>query len=410
MKRILSLVILLLVPGSLLSMDKINVENISAQEQEELNDKLLNAAHKGSADQIAELLAQGADVNAQDCWGKNALYYAVNGAYFDTSFKEALCTLVDAGADISIKDKEGYTALTWALFLGLDDCVCILLDGGADVNTYVKEGDTLLMKAAENGKDNMVRQLLSAGADVDFKDKHNKTALFSAAIAGKKKCVQRLLAAGAHVNVQDNYEFSPVTLAARWGYQGSSSFESGIPPAMVEARNITAVIIHIMSSSICWYPNAQEAKEARETVKTVLLILNREHNEKIKEGSFSALNDKHVQAQIFLSNKELAQNIVIIWLDKLRKNDKDSLSAPVLSLAKGYVVDYVLEKIRNEFSKIGSDDEVSLNIRSQCDPADVEQKFKKALEEDMVVRLSLLKSSPMDFKEVGTVNNLNEDL
>ena len=42
--------------------------------------------------------------------------------------------VIQAGADVNKRDKDGYTALIWAGFGGHYECTELLLNAGADVN------------------------------------------------------------------------------------------------------------------------------------------------------------------------------------------------------------------------------------------------------------------------------------
>jgi ankyrin repeat protein len=69
-----------------------------------------------------------------------------------------------AGMDIEAKDKDGYTALTHAVFKGHLPMVQALLDKGAEVNAKDKDGRTALMDAARYGHTKVVNLLRRAGA------------------------------------------------------------------------------------------------------------------------------------------------------------------------------------------------------------------------------------------------------
>jgi ankyrin repeat protein len=72
--------------------------------------------------------------------------------------------LIEAGADVNAKDRQGKTALVVASEKGHLDSVKILLDNGADVNAKTKDGCTALMFAENIGHREVVRILKEAGA------------------------------------------------------------------------------------------------------------------------------------------------------------------------------------------------------------------------------------------------------
>ena len=67
--------------------------------------------------------------------------------------------------------------LTEAAYNGRTDSVKALLEAGANVNTKDKDGRTALMWDTEDKYPDCVKTLLEAGADVNVKDKDGKTAL-----------------------------------------------------------------------------------------------------------------------------------------------------------------------------------------------------------------------------------------
>ena len=83
-------------------------------------------------------------------------------------------TLIDAGADVNAKDKDGETPLCYQTNVKV---VKALIDAGADVNAKDKDGKTPLMKAILLSNVDVVKTLIDAGADVNAKDKDGKTAL-----------------------------------------------------------------------------------------------------------------------------------------------------------------------------------------------------------------------------------------
>ena len=61
-------------------------------------------------------------------------------------------SLLDAGADINIRDKYGRTALYWACHYNRTNIVPLLLDAGADINITNNNGYTALQYATRRGK------------------------------------------------------------------------------------------------------------------------------------------------------------------------------------------------------------------------------------------------------------------
>jgi len=90
-----------------------------------------------------ELLAAGADVNAADQYGCNALMYAAMYG------KRSLSPLLEAGADVHAADTDGFTPMLYACRLGCMQNVMLLYQHGADPHEVNADGTTALMLACE---------------------------------------------------------------------------------------------------------------------------------------------------------------------------------------------------------------------------------------------------------------------
>ncbi len=84
--------------------------------------------------------------------------------------------LMAAGADINAVDKDGWTALTWASWSGLNTVAAKLIELGADLKLADKKGNTALMIAAQTGHGEIVKVLLEKGADRMVQNMAGKTA------------------------------------------------------------------------------------------------------------------------------------------------------------------------------------------------------------------------------------------
>ena len=94
-----------------------------------------------------------------------------------------------------------YADLNIELIIAADkgdiNTVRALLNIGADVNAKNRQGRTALIAAAESGHTNTVKLLLENGADVNAKDIYGETALIRAAKKGHTKIIELLKKHGA---------------------------------------------------------------------------------------------------------------------------------------------------------------------------------------------------------------------
>lgn len=98
---------------------------------------LMHAAEDGSITHLERLIAEGADVNAQDQRGWTALMHA---AMKDRA-KEAE-VLLAAGANPNLKDRDGRTAMLWSARSCAPDVAEILAQSGASFNAKDNHGDS----------------------------------------------------------------------------------------------------------------------------------------------------------------------------------------------------------------------------------------------------------------------------
>lgn len=82
--------------------------------------------------------------------------------------------LIKIGADVSLQDNDGSTALMWA-FNSKDIIVCLHENGG-NINAVDNKNETALMRASHYGAINAVNILLKLGAKLDLTNNDNQTA------------------------------------------------------------------------------------------------------------------------------------------------------------------------------------------------------------------------------------------
>jgi ankyrin repeat protein len=112
--------------------------------------------------------------------------------------REKVQELLSAGASVEARDDSvSGTCLIWACMRGHQPIIELLLESGADVNAKDKDGRTPLMWAANQGDPDAVDKLLKRGVDVNAADNDGITAILAASIQGHGPIVELLKKAGA---------------------------------------------------------------------------------------------------------------------------------------------------------------------------------------------------------------------
>ena len=126
--------------------------------------------------------------------------------------------LLDRGAAIDAKDREGATALGRAAQAGKIAVAALLIDRGAEVNARAVDGSTPLFYAAEADRGAAIRLLLDRGADPNIPGRKGARPLAAAAYNGSAESVELLLKHGADPNALDDDGKSAMIYAAGRAY------------------------------------------------------------------------------------------------------------------------------------------------------------------------------------------------
>lgn len=154
---------------------------------------LLDGAHRGNLSEVLSALRSGANINARWDDGTTALWQAVGRG--DSNMVESLLKwnpdpnlsqdgcrrtplmtlhggstdatiaklLLDHGAKLEEKDRDGLTALSYAAISGRRGVAELLVNRGADVNARDKSGATLLGFAKKYNQQEIMQLLKSRG-------------------------------------------------------------------------------------------------------------------------------------------------------------------------------------------------------------------------------------------------------
>lgn len=120
---------------------------------------LMRAAGLGNNQAIKILLEKGADIQAKDKNGNTALTWAV----LEHDFPKTIKLLLQHGAKVDEKNHDGITPLMWAAALGLKKSVKLLLEQKADPNLLDNKGRSAFAWAVRNGHTDIAYLLLDSG-------------------------------------------------------------------------------------------------------------------------------------------------------------------------------------------------------------------------------------------------------
>ncbi|XP_037087755.1 transient receptor potential channel pyrexia-like [Pollicipes pollicipes] len=175
--------------------------NVNALDGRQSTTPLICAAAVSSADTVAFLVDNGADVDAGlDPSDETALHYAVRANSYTCAE-----LLLKAGARTSGTNPRGETPLHVAADYGFDRCMGLLLKHGANVDLVSGTGSkTALHLAVEDGRVQCAKLLREFGARIDLKTSRGQTALHLAARAQSVELIELLLSWDADINARDN--------------------------------------------------------------------------------------------------------------------------------------------------------------------------------------------------------------
>lgn len=149
-------------------------------------------------------------INGQDLQGWTPLIHASRAD--DLPMVE---WLLERGADINLRDKDGHCALFHALNMKHEKIVKRLLESKPTLNALTSAGHTLFESAMEDAS--YVQLLLDAGADPELPDKNGATAINTAAMKGKASVVKLLVDRKVDIHRPDQYGRSAIMYAAELG-------------------------------------------------------------------------------------------------------------------------------------------------------------------------------------------------
>ncbi len=188
---------------------------------------LYKACYDGSLDIATVLVDAGADINLKSTEGFAPLCVAVQNKH-----KHIVEYLLTKGAIVDVKcgDRK-WSPLVKACYDGLLDIANVLVDAGADLNQKTREGYSLLYIAVQNKHKPIVEYLLSKGAPINEKNGLNDdSALHKACFIGSLEMTKTLIEAGADINILDKIGQKPIDLAIGQNHQAVVEYLESLQP------------------------------------------------------------------------------------------------------------------------------------------------------------------------------------
>ncbi|MDR2601546.1 MAG: ankyrin repeat domain-containing protein [Spirochaetaceae bacterium] len=166
--------------------------------------------HWGLDAAISEIVARGANIEAQNVTGETPLFIAVKADSAST-----VRAIISAGASLAGRDTLGNSALHAAVRWNAQTAAAVLITAAIDINAYNLYGVTPLHEAVRLGMFNIETMLLQAGANTELRDADGNTALMQAVILGNHRSASNLIQAGADINTRSNEGKTPLLVAVQ---------------------------------------------------------------------------------------------------------------------------------------------------------------------------------------------------
>ncbi len=171
---------------------------------------LRKAVELGFTETAKNLLILGANPNYRPEGMSSALLLCLESEYFDLAE-----LMVSKGAEVDIRNQNGWTPLIWAAIKGRKMAVEFLLEHGASINICNNDGWNAITGAYFKKRTDIVKLLQEKGAV--FSSKFSEAALLSAYNNGYLDIVNQLLDSGVTPNVVDDDGNSLLILSAKKG-------------------------------------------------------------------------------------------------------------------------------------------------------------------------------------------------
>ena len=199
--------------------------------------RLYLAAKEGDLDAVSMHLAAGVSTE----WRHPLTAATPLVAAAENDEVEAANMLIEAGANVHARDRQGSTALTHAAANGYTELARRLLSKGADPSAQSMTASIMLGRlqfgrskayapiheTAQHGYVELAALLTDAGADLEAADNDGDTALHVASYYGQSELANVLIKAGANINAKNGSGETPLITALERTRDSENVFTSG---------------------------------------------------------------------------------------------------------------------------------------------------------------------------------------
>ncbi len=189
-----------------------HAQNVHSQDFIDRATPLHLASQRGHNEVVHTLIKLGADVTARNKKGWTPLHLSSRRGHV-----EVIRTLFEHGPGVKAQAEDGSTALHLASRRGHVEVVYMFLERGTDVTVQDKCGSTPLHLASQWGHTEVTCMLLEHGSGVAAQDKEESTLLHLASLQGHVEIARMLLKHGADISAKDKHGLTPVLLASQSG-------------------------------------------------------------------------------------------------------------------------------------------------------------------------------------------------
>ena len=185
---------------------------------------LIVAAENHCENAVKLLLEAGADPNAVNSTGENALIKAFWNIYGNRDgptveqVEHIIRYLLEAGADVNLKNKNGWSPLMAAVCEKKipEDVICEMIGRGADINARDNHGRSICSLALECRHTGAAKLLAAAGADMSTPDDWGNVPLHYAVANCPTRVMCYLILMGADTEMKNNYGVNPMEKLKAW--------------------------------------------------------------------------------------------------------------------------------------------------------------------------------------------------